>query len=100
SDKVPQGRLGQVIGFTGSRGGVGTTTTAVSCAWLIAEERSERVALVDLDLHFGTIALKLDTDPGSGLCEALEQASRIDSLFIDRAMVKVSENLRVLAAEA
>ena len=94
------GGLGQVIVFTGSRGGVGTTTTAVSCAWLIAEERGERVALLDLDLHFGTIALKLDTDPGSGLCEALEQPSRIDSLFIDRAMVKVTENLRVLAAEA
>jgi pilus assembly protein CpaE len=92
--------LGQVIVFTGSRGGVGTTTTAVSCAWLIAEERGERVALLDLDLHFGTIALKLDTDPGSGLCEALEQPSRVDSLFIDRAMVKVTENLRVLAAEA
>jgi pilus assembly protein CpaE len=92
--------LGQVIVFTGSRGGVGTTTTAVSCAWLIAEERGERVALLDLDLHFGTIALKLDTDPGSGLCEALEQPSRVDSLFIDRAMVKVTDNLRVLAAEA
>jgi pilus assembly protein CpaE len=94
------GGLGQVIVFTGSRGGVGTTTTAVSCAWLIAEERKERVALLDLDLHFGTIALKLDTDPGGGLCEALEQPSRIDSLFIDRAMVKVTDNLRVLAAEA
>ena len=95
-----EGGLGQVIVFVGSRGGVGTTTTAVSCAWLIAEERGERVALVDLDLHFGTIALKLDTDPGSGLCEALEQPSRIDSLFIERAMVKVTDNLRVLAAEA
>jgi pilus assembly protein CpaE len=94
------GGLGQVIVFVGSRGGVGATTTAVSCAWLLAEERRERVALVDLDLHFGTIALKLDTDPGGGLCEALEQPSRIDSLFIERAMVKVTENLRVLAAEA
>ena len=94
------GGLGQVIVFVGSRGGVGTTTAAVSCAWLLAEERSERVALVDLDLHFGTIALKLDTDPGSGLCEALEQPSRIDSLFIERTMVKVTDNLLVLAAEA
>ncbi len=56
--------------------------------------------MLDLDLHFGTAALKLDIEPGSGLCEALEQPSRIDSLFIDRAMVKISENLRVLAAEA
>jgi pilus assembly protein CpaE len=99
SAPTPDG-LGQVIVFLGSRGGVGATTSAVSCAWLMATERRERVALVDLDLHFGTVALKLDLDPGSGLCEALEQPSRIDSLFIERAMIKVSDNLRVLAAEA
>ena len=69
---TPDG-LGQVTVFIGSRGGVGATTSAVSCAWLMATERRERVALVDLDLHFGTVALKLDLDPGSGLCEALEQ---------------------------
>ena len=94
------GGLGQVIAFLGTRGGVGTTTAAVSCAWLFAEDRKKRTALVDLDLHFGTVALKLDSDPGNGLCEALEQPSRIDSLFIERAMIKVSENLRILAAEA
>jgi pilus assembly protein CpaE len=32
---TPDG-LGQVIVFAGSRGGVGTTTAAVSCAWLMA----------------------------------------------------------------
>ena len=94
------GGLGQVIAFIGSRGGVGTTMTAVSCAWILSEKRNEPTALLDLDLHFGTVALKLDTDPGSGLSDALEQPSRIDSLFIERAMVKVSENLRILAAEA
>ncbi len=96
---TPDG-LGQVIVFIGTRGGVGATTSAVCCAWLLAAERPERIALLDLDLHFGTAALKLDIDPGSGLCEALEQPSRIDSLFIERAMIKVSDNLRVLAAEA
>jgi pilus assembly protein CpaE len=95
-----EGGLGQVIVFVGSRGDVGATTAAVSCAWLLAEERHERTALVDLDLHYGTVALKLDTDPGNGLCEALEQPSRIDSLFIERAMIKVSDTLRILAAEA
>ena len=94
------GGLGQVIAFIGSRGGVGTTMTAVSCAWILSEKRNEPTALLDLDLHFGTVALKLDTDPGSGLSDALEQPSRIDSLFVERAMVKVSENLRILAAEA
>jgi pilus assembly protein CpaE len=93
------GKPGQIIAFVGSRGGVGATTLAVACAWLLAEERSHQTALLDLDLHFGTVALKLDTDPGSGLCEALEQPSRIDSLFIERATIKVTERLSVLAAE-
>jgi pilus assembly protein CpaE len=96
----PGGGLGQVIVFIGSRGGVGTTTAAVACAWLLSEKHKENTALVDLDLHFGTVALNLDTDPGSGLCEALEQPSRIDALFVDRATVKASDTLRILAAEA
>jgi pilus assembly protein CpaE len=92
--------LGQVVVFIGGRGGVGATAAAVSCAWALAEERKERTALVDLDLHFGTVALQLDTAPSNGLCEALEQPSRIDSLFIERVMIRVTDNLRILAAEA
>src|SRR5438046_1010336 len=85
------GGLGQVIAFIGSRGGVGTTMTAVSCAWTLAEKHNQPTALLDLDLHFGTVALKLDTDPGSGLSDALEQPSRIDSLFVERATVAKAE---------
>jgi pilus assembly protein CpaE len=92
--------LGQVVAFIGSRGGVGTTTAAVACAWLLAEQHQAPTMLLDLDLHFGTVALKLDIEPGSGLCEALEQPSRIDALFVDRAAVKVTDRLSVLAAEA
>jgi pilus assembly protein CpaE len=96
----PGGGLGQVIAFIGSRGGVGTTTAAVGFSWLLSEKHKENTVLVDLDLHFGTVALNLDTDPGTGLCEALEQPSRIDALFVDRATVKASDTLRILAAEA
>ena len=96
----PGSGLGQVIAFIGSRGGVGNTTTAVAFAWLLSDKHKQNTALVDLDLHFGTVALNLDTDPGTGLCEALEQPTRIDALFVDRAMVKASDTLRILAAEA
>jgi pilus assembly protein CpaE len=94
------GWLGQVVAFIGSRGGVGTTTAAVACAWLLAEQYQAPTMLLDLNLHFGSVALKLDVEPGSGLCEALEQPSRIDALFIDRAAVKITDRLRLLAAEA
>jgi pilus assembly protein CpaE len=90
---------GQVLCFTGTRGGIGTTTVAVNVAWLIAHEHGKRVALVDLDLFFGTCGLSLDLDLGRGFREALENPARIDGLFIERAMVKSGDNLFVLCAE-
>jgi pilus assembly protein CpaE len=92
-------KLGKLIAVTGTRGGVGATTVATSLAWLIAHERRRRVALVDLDLQFGTVALSLDLEPSHGLREALENPNRIDGLFMDRVLVQHSERLFVLSAE-
>ena len=87
------------IVVVGARGGVGASTIAVNLAWLLSEERKRKVALVDLDLEFGTVALSLDLEPTRGLREALENPSRIDSLFISSATAKVSDNLSVMATE-
>jgi len=94
-----QAKLGKLIAVTGARGGVGATTVASSVAWLIANERRRRVALVDLDLQFGTVALSLDLEPSPGLREALENPNRIDGLFMDRVLVQHSERMFVLSAE-
>ncbi len=85
--------------FVGVRGGVGVSTLAANTAWMLAHERQKKTALIDIDLQFGTAALGFDLEPGRGLRDALEDPSRIDSLFIDRAFVRQSENLRILAAE-
>jgi pilus assembly protein CpaE len=92
-------RLGRLIAVTGTRGGVGATLVATGLSWSIAHKRRRRVALVDLDLQFGTAALALDLEPSHGLREALEHPNRIDSLFIERAMIKQSDTLHVLSSE-
>ncbi|MEO8374821.1 MAG: pilus assembly protein CpaE [Sphingomonas bacterium] len=84
----------------GARGGVGASTIATSLAWILSEKGGRTTALLDLDVHFGTGALALDLEPGRGLTDAIENPSRIDGLFIERAMVKSSEMLSVLSAEA
>jgi pilus assembly protein CpaE len=88
------------LAVIGTRGGVGASTMATSIAWLLSEREGRSTALLDLDVHFGTGALALDLEPGRGLTDAIENPSRIDGLFIERAMVKASEKLAVLSAEA
>jgi len=95
---APSTRTARVIAFIGARGGVGTTTLATAIGWCLGEEQQQRVALLDLDLQFGNVALGLDLEPGRGLREALEHPERIDGLFVSGAMTG-TPRLRVLAAE-
>jgi pilus assembly protein CpaE len=84
----------------GTRGGVGASTMATSLAWLFSSDHKKPTALLDLDVHFGTGALALDLEPGRGLTDAIENPSRIDGLFIERAMIRANEQLAILSAEA
>jgi pilus assembly protein CpaE len=84
----------------GTRGGVGASTLATSLAWLFSADEKMPTALLDLDIHFGTGALALDLEPGRGLTDAIDNPSRIDGLFIERAMIRANDNLAILSAEA
>lgn len=89
----------QVITLMGARGGVGTTTVAAGLAWCLAHLHHRSVAVVDLDLHFGNLALSLDLVPGPGLREALEYPARMDARLLGSAILHESPQLSVLAAE-
>src|SRR5215472_10216935 len=92
-------KLGKMVAFVGARGGVGTTTLAISLAWYLADRQKRRVLLLDLDLQNGDCALALNVSPTPGLCEALANPLRIDSVLLERAMAVQGERLFVLSAE-
>ena len=84
----------------GTRGGVGASTLATSLAWVFSADHHQPTAMLDLDIHFGTGALVLDLEPGRGLTDAIDNPSRIDGLFIERAMIRANDHLSILSAEA
>ena len=84
----------------GTRGGVGASMVATSLAWHFSTQGERDTALLDLDVHFGTGALTMDLEPGRGLTDAIDNPSRIDGLFIERAMIKANDRLSLLSAEA
>lgn len=98
-DAAPE-RPHMTVAVVGTRGGTGASTVATSLAWLLSEKKKRLTALLDLDVHFGTNALAMDLEPGRGLTDAIENPSRIDGLFIERAMVRASDTLAILSAEA
>jgi pilus assembly protein CpaE len=96
---VPAQRGGRVVMVTGARGGVGASTIAANLAVHLAADGRRHVALLDLDLHRGSIALLLGTQPSAGLRTALEAPEAIDQLFLDRISEPHGDRLRIFAAE-
>ncbi|MBN8543555.1 MAG: AAA family ATPase [Alphaproteobacteria bacterium] len=98
-DKSEAKKPSKVVAFIGARGGVGATTIVANTGYIIATEQKKPTAIIDLDLHFGALALTHDIEPSRGLQDALEKPDRIDGLFLDRVMTKYVDNLYLLSAE-
>lgn len=94
------GRGGSIVCVCGARGGVGTSSIALNLAYEVMNTVKGHVALLDLHVQGGEIALMLSVRPGPGLRIALEDASRVDALFLDRASIEIEPRLRLIASEA
>lgn len=76
-------RLGKLITFIGSTGGIGTTTLAVNCAWILANTFFKRTVVIDSDYQFGNGNILLDLKHEASYLDMLESPDKIDDYFIE-----------------
>jgi pilus assembly protein CpaE len=93
--------LGRMIAFMGSRGGCGSSTMAHNVGWYLADQfPDEDVTIVDFDLNFGTAALAFNVETQQTVDQILADASRLDDVLLERHLIEIDDNLRLLASPA
>lgn len=95
-----QERKGAVMSFLNTRSGAGGPFVAANLAYSLSYEFDRKVALLDLDIQFGTVAYDFDIKSDGGIVEALRSPGRIDSVFVEALMSRHSSGVDVLASPA
>lgn len=91
-------RLSKVITVFSTKGGVGKTTIATNIAAGIAKNTKHRVAILDLDLQFGDIAIMLNLSIKTSLSDLVKEISQVDRDTINEYMVTHYSGAKVLPA--
>ena len=90
--------LGRVVSFMATKGGAGSSTIAHNTAWHLARLFADDVAVLDLDLAFGTLGLAFNIESVQSINEALSHPERLDEVLLDRFMVKRDDHMMLLTA--
>ena len=94
----PAAPTGSIITVFGVKGGVGKTTLATNLAVALAQESSASVALVDLDVPFGDVALMLDMHPEQDILDALADGTVDDLERLQKLLMRSPHGVHVLPA--
>ena len=91
--------LGQVIGFIGAKGGVGTTTVAVNIATMLGPmSKPGKALLVDLHQSGGDAAVFMGVEPRFSVLDAIENSHRLDQNFLKTLVTSVTGQTDLLAS--
>lgn len=82
-----------------AKGGSGASLIASNVAHALCQEYEQEVALVDLDLQFGSLSYYLDLNLKHGIKEALDNVDDLDAIALDGYLIKHDSGLRVLGVE-
>jgi pilus assembly protein CpaE len=89
----------RMVAVHSPKGGVGTTTIATNVAMVAAEQKPDRVALIDLHLQFGQVATHLNLDVKLSLADvARDDAAMREPELLRTYATRHESGLHVFAA--
>lgn len=89
-------RQGALFAVVGAKGGSGASFVTVNLAHIMASMSGSQVALLDLDLQFGSLSQYLDLKLEHGLLQALDMADQLDGVALDAYMAKHKSGAHLL----
>lgn len=93
-------RKPQVVTIFSTKGGVGKTTLGTNLAAALAMQTKYRVALIDLDLQFGDVAIMLNIAPSRTIADLVEERVELDSELLENYLITHQTGAKILLAPA
>lgn len=89
---------GIIVSLVSTVGGVGVTSLTANLALALHYTLNKRVAVVDLDLQTGGLAVFLNLEPERTIMQVCESDRKLDSIQMESALTKHPSGIWLLAA--
>jgi pilus assembly protein CpaE len=89
---------GVIIALVSTVGGVGVTSLTANMGLALRYTLNKRVAVVDLDLQTGGLAVFLNLEPERTIMQLCESERKLDSIQLEAALTKHPSGIWLLAA--
>jgi pilus assembly protein CpaE len=96
SGKRDKSRGSKVISVCGASGGVGCTSLAINLGCILAQNKANSVAVIDLDLALGDSDVWLDIIPDYTIQDVAENITRLDYSLLKRSLSQHSSGAFLL----
>ncbi|SHO55475.1 AAA family ATPase [Vibrio quintilis] len=96
-DKLATRHLSEVYLFLNTKGGSGATTVALNTAVEVAMQHTDRVLLLDLDIHFGVVMDYLNINPAYSLNDVIANLADLDEVSLRSQVTRHNSGLHILS---